>query len=130
MAKPAQSDLLSIFHELKKELKVYEKGFIKARFDIEGKYDLWSGKPNVFVYDRVRNEMGFASLIVQSTYVGFYYMPIYCNPGVREKLSPNLLKLLRGKACFHIKSVDKELLKDVRQAMKIGYEGYRKNGWV
>jgi hypothetical protein len=131
MAKLNQAQLLEIFNELKKELKPFEKGFVKARFDIEGKYDLWSEGPNVSVNNKSRNEVAFAALIVQSSYVGFYFMPVYTNTeNVRAKLSPALLQLLKGKACFHIRSTDKELLKDVRQAMKVGYEEYKRNGWV
>jgi len=126
-----QDQLLEIFNALKKEMQPFEKGSIKARIDIEGKYDLWSEKPGMFVYDRIRNEVSFATLILQSNYVGFYYMPIYTNAeGIRSKLSPELLKLLKGKACFHIKAVNKELLKDVKNAMKIGYDQYQKNGWM
>jgi len=131
MARLTQEQLLEIFNALKKEMKPYEKGNIKARIDIEGKYDLWSERPGVLVNNKARNEISFAAIILQSNYVGFYYMPIYTNcESMRSKLSPGLLKLLKGKACFHIKAVDKELLKDIKEAMKIGYEQFKKNGWV
>ena len=130
MPKLTQDQLLDIFNALKKEVKPYEKGTIKARIDIQGKYDLWSEK-KIFVHNKERDEVAFVALILQSNYVGFYYMPIYTNTqDIRSKLSPELLKHLKGKACFNIKSVDKQLLQDVKQAMKAGYEEYKKNGWV
>src|SRR5580698_3419205 len=107
MARLTQQELLEIFNALKKEMKPYEKGNIKARIDIEGKYDLWSENPGMFVYNKIRNEVSFVTIILQSNYVGFYYMPIYTNcEEVRNQLSPDLLKHLKGKACFHIKAVD------------------------
>ena len=44
MAKLTQQELLEIFNAMKKVMKPYEKGNIKARIDIEGKHDLWSEK--------------------------------------------------------------------------------------
>ena len=131
MARRSQEQLLEIFNALKSELKPYENGHIKARFDIEGKYDLWSEKPDMTVLGKRRAELSFAAIIVQSSYVGFYYMPIYTNTAdVRSLLAPELLRHLKGKACFHIKAIDDELLNDIRLAMKVGFEEYQKNGWV
>ncbi len=132
MARLTQDQLLEIFNILKNELKPYEKGSIVARFDIEGKYDLWSEDKNkMFVYDRMRSEVNFATLIIQSNYVGFYYMPIYSNcEDLKDKLSPGLMSKLKGKACFHIKEINKDVVNEVKQAMKLGYEQYKKNGWV
>jgi len=130
MARLTQEQLLEIFNALKKEIKPYEKGTVKARIDIEGKYDLWSEKENI-IAGRLRKEMNFVTIILQSNYVGFYYMPIYTNcDAVREKLSPELLKQLKGKACFHITKTDESVIQDIKQAMKVGYDVYKKNGWV
>ena len=130
MPKLTQQQLLDIFNALKKEVQPYEKGVIKARINIEGKYELWTEKPGMFAAGRMRPEIGFVTIILQSSYVGFYYMPIYTCLDVRNKLPLELLKLLKGKACFHIKTADKELLKNINQAMKVGYEAYKKNGWA
>ncbi|MBE2289555.1 MAG: DUF1801 domain-containing protein [Chitinophagaceae bacterium] len=130
MAKLTQEQLLEIFHTLKTIVKPYEKGVVTPHIDIEGKYDLWAHRP-ALVQGRQHNEFSFVSIILQSNYVGFYFMPIYTNPPeVTPLISPNLLKHLKGKSCFHIKKVDAELLKDVKAAMKVGYAQYKKNGWV
>jgi len=131
MARLTQQQLLDIFNALRIEMKPYEQGNIKARIDIEGKYDLWSEKEGMVIMGKPRQEMSFATIIVQSNYVGFYYMPIYCNKEViGPQLSAALMSTLKGKACFHIKAVDEEMIKDIRHAMKIGYAGYKKLGWV
>lgn len=129
MAKLTQEELLAIFEAVKKEVKPYERGTIKARIDIQGKYDLWSEKP-VEAFGRKYPAMAFAAVILQSTYVGFYFMPVYGSEKVKETFTPQLLKTLKGKACFYIKTTDKELMKDIKQALKTGYEAYKTNGWV
>jgi hypothetical protein len=130
MAKLTQPELLGIFNALKAEMKPYEAGNMVAVFDMEGKYDLWTNKP-VVVAGRPRERINFAGIIVQSNYVGFYYMPVYCNPDkVAPLLSPEFMKLLKGKACFHIKKTDEQVIADVRTAMRIGFDQYEKNGWL
>jgi len=130
MAKLTQESLLAIFRELKEIVQPYQQGTIKARFDMEGKYDLWSEKELV-AYGKKMNEMFFVQLAIQSGYVGFYFMPVYTNvEEVRSQLGELLLKTLKGKSCFHIKSTDKTLMMQVRDAMKVGYDIYKKNGWV
>jgi hypothetical protein len=131
MARMDQEQLLEIFNALRKEMAPYEKGHIKARMDIAGKYDLWTEKPGMMAAGRHRSELSFVTIIIQSSYVGFYYMPVYTNcQAVTQQLSPRLMGMLKGKACFHIKAADNELMKDIRAAMKAGYEMYKKNGWV
>ena len=129
MAKLTQNELLAIFNEVKKLAKPYEKGAIKARIDIEGKYDLWSEK-EMMALGKKRTEMAFTAIILQSSYVGFYFMPVYCCDGVKDKLGAELMKTLKGKACFHIKNTDPLIMKQIKEAMKLGYEGYKKLSWV
>ena len=129
MAKLTQIELLAIFNEVKKLVKPYEKGAIKARIDIEGKYDLWSEK-EMTALGKKRTEMAFTTIILQSSYVGFYFMPVYCCESVKEKLGEELTKTLKGKACFHIKNTDPLIMKQIKEAMKLGYEGYKKLSWV
>lgn len=133
MAKLTREDLIELFRTAKKELEVYETGSIRARVDPAypvGKYDLWSEKDLIDPLGKPRKEMSFAALGIQSNFLGFYYMPIYCNPELGEKLAPELMKTLKGKACFHIKSLSPEMLGHIREALKIGYEAYREKGWV
>jgi hypothetical protein len=130
MAKLNQEQLLEIYNALYKEIKPYEKGILKSKINIQGKYDLWTEK-KVFAQGKMRDEFAFVGLILQSGYVGFYFMPIYTNPEeVRPEITPDLLKSLKGKSCFHIKKVDKDVLEEVREAMKVGYAQYKKNGWL
>lgn len=91
------NELVSIFKELKSILNIYEDP-LKPKFDLDSKYDLWSFK-NVEIAGRKRKEVFFASIIIQSSYVGFYYMPIYTDVSLQDVFKPELLKLLKGKSC-------------------------------
>jgi len=130
MAKLSQDQLLEIFTELKKIIEPYQKEPIRPRLDLEGKYDLWSEK-EVMADGKQRDSIAFVALILQTGYVGFYFMPVYTNVDiVKPQLGEVLLKTLKGKSCFHIKNTDPALMNEVREAMKLGYDVYKKQGWV
>jgi len=71
-----------------------------------------------------------AAAILQKGYVGFYLMCIYMNEGARNQLSPALLKLLKGKTCFHVNRLDEGLEKDIEAALVLGTKSYQERGWV
>lgn len=126
--KPDMPKLLHIFNEIKGLMKVYEKK-LNSRVNIEGKYDLWSEK-EVEAFGRQYDSMYFAGIIIQSGYVGFYYMPVYGEPEMKKLFRPEFAKLLKGKSCFHIKDLDEPLKKDIKDALKMGFDRYKKLGWV
>ncbi|HET7107780.1 MAG TPA: hypothetical protein VFI38_13300 [Candidatus Acidoferrum sp.] len=81
----------------------------------------YSGKPV---------DLQFAAAILQKGYVGFYLMCIYMNDPVKKKISPALLKLLKGKTCFYVKHLDASLEKDIVAALEESMKYYREKGWV
>ena len=121
-------ELLRTFRALRRMLKAYE-GPYTARWDLEGKYDLWSVR-DVVVAGRKRKEVFFAAAIIQSNYVGFYYMPVYAARELRTVFKPELLSLLKGKSCFHIRTMDAELRRQVKAALAAGHALYRTRGWA
>ena len=128
MAKLSQDELLEIFNGIKKMIKKYEDP-LKPKFDLEGKYDLWSFK-DLVIADRKRKEVNFATIIIQSDYVGLYYMPIYTDTELKDVFQPELLATLKGKSCFHIRTLDKQMKKQIKDALETGYKLYKKRGWV
>ena len=123
-----QEHLVDIFRRLKALLKVYEDPLV-PKFDLDSKYDLWSIK-DLVIAGRKRKEVYFAGLIIQSNYVGFYYMPVYTDTDLKDVFGVELLSLLKGKSCFHIKTLDEELERQIKAALKKGYQLYKKRGWV
>lgn len=123
-----EKELEKIFNRLKSILKKFEKP-MKPKIDGKKGYDLWSFK-KIEAFGRKRDEMYFAGLTIQSKYVGFYFMPVYSDTGIKELIKPELLKTLKGKSCFHIKYLDDTLEKQIKDALDIGYKLYKKRGWV
>lgn len=123
-----QGELLVIFNALKPLLSVYE-GKFKATFDLQTRYELWS-YGDFEIAGRKRKEVFFAGLILQSNYVGFYFMPIYADENLKAFFQPELLKCLKGKSCFHIKIADDQLLQQIVDALEKGFELYKERGWV
>ena len=123
-----QKELVKIFNKLKKILKKFEN-LLKPKLDLDSKYDLWSFK-DIEIAGKKRKEVYFAGLIIQSKYVGFYFMPIYTDTSLEKVFKPELLKLLKGKSCFHIKSLDIQLELQIEDALKKGYSLYKKRGWI
>jgi hypothetical protein len=117
-----------IFKQLKGVLKQYEPPFI-AKSDFDSRYELWSVK-DIELAGKKRKEVFFAGLIIQSNYVGFYYMPVYTDTTLKKLFKKELLSLLKGKSCFHVKNLDAELLSQIRQSLELGYKLYLKNGLI
>ena len=129
VAKVAKSD---IYDQLEALLKRYSPPLTicpPGKVGNKRTYGLWSQK-EVVIQERKHPAIYFASVIEQKDYVGFYYMPIYMNPKVKAKVSPRLLKMLKGKCCFHIKTVDHELVGEMKTLLDLGLEHFRKSGWV
>ena len=124
--KPA--DLKETFKELRSLLKRYQPPLV-PKMDDAGHFDLWSIK-DVEIAGRKRTEVYFAGAIIQKSFVGFYYMPVYTNPEMKKIFAPELLALLKGKSCFHIKTLDARLLRQIKSALAAGFKLYKKNGWV
>ncbi|MEN9686072.1 MAG: hypothetical protein RLZZ28_1858 [Bacteroidota bacterium] len=125
-----QPELVIIFEAIKKMLEPYAgKRDLVMHGGKDGQLNLVSHKP-VVIAGREKEAIWFVSALVQKGYVGFYYMPIYMNDPIKKQLSPEFLKCLKGKACFHIKKNDPAIMKEMEKAIKIGYEAFVKNGWI
>jgi hypothetical protein len=126
---PGQPHLIPIFESIKALMKPYVKGTMKEVGERGGSYALVNEKP-VEIEGRKKDEIYFAGILVQKGYVGFYFMPVY---GCNEQLTifhPDLLKLLKGKSCFHIKKNDPAVLGQIKDALKSGYNLYKERGWI
>ncbi|MBR9681054.1 MAG: DUF1801 domain-containing protein [Candidatus Altiarchaeota archaeon] len=121
-------DLDQIFKKLKIILKKYEGPFT-PKIDFKLRYELWSIK-DLEISGHKKKEVYFAGLIVRSDYVGFYFMPMYTQKNLRNAVGAELLSLLRGKSCFHIKTLNPKLEKEIKNALALGLKLYKKREWV
>jgi hypothetical protein len=125
-----QPQLVLIFEEIKKLLLPYVKAPIRLHGGDKGKIILVSEK-EIEVEGRRKNEVWFASALIQKGYVGFYFMPIYARPDkIKKIMQPELLQCLKGKCCFHIKKADAVILGQLKEALQAGYDCYKQMGWV
>jgi hypothetical protein len=122
-------ELVTIWNRIRQLMEPYVKGAMRPLGDKPGQYVLINHKP--FEFDgRKRDELWFASILIQKGYVGFYFMPVYSHKEIMEVFRPELLKCLKGKACFHIKKDDPVLYQQIKDSLKLGYDVYKKRGWI
>jgi len=102
---------------------------LEPRTDVEGRYELWSPGP-VAAPGRKEKDVFFAGLIIQSSYVGFYFMPLAPDEDRSSVFAPELLTLLKGKSCFHVKRLDDALLGQISAALDHGRAIWVRRGWI
>ncbi|ATP56593.1 hypothetical protein CPT03_08960 [Pedobacter ginsengisoli] len=124
-----KTDFVEIFQTIRASLQPFATVGFSNRINSETSFDLWSDR-NVVIDGKKRNEVFFASVIIQKGHVGFYYMPVYTEPEMKKIFNPELLKLLKGKSCFHIKKLDDTLMLQIEDALAAGFKLYKEKGWV
>jgi hypothetical protein len=72
----------------------------------------------------------FASLVTKPADVRFYFFPLYTHADSFPERSPQLKKFLKGKTCFHVKSLDKELKDEVSEMIEKGVQLYLRDGLI
>ena len=121
-------DLLPLFAEVKELLDPYVQR-LTARKDEPGYFDLWSEK-DIVIDGRKRTDVYFCGVVIQKTYVGFYFMPLYADDDLSSVFGPDLLATLKGKSCFHLKRMTPELRQQIVDALDAGWRLYEDRGWV
>jgi len=124
-----QPNLVTIFDEIKRRMLLFERGNVKVFGGAGGQVILISKKP-VEIFGRWRDELWFASALIQKGYVGFYFMPVYGDDEVRKLIPARLMKYLKGKACFHIRDFDEEIFSAISDALRAGFDCWHKRDWI
>ena len=106
------------FDGLKSVLKK-RAGKLKVLLDEPGHYSMasktivWRGKP-----------LWFGGVQVKKTYVSFHLMPVYMNPALLAKISPELKKRMQGKSCFNFTAPDEKLFRELGKLADAGLKFY------
>jgi hypothetical protein len=101
-----QPEMVEIFYHIEQMLKSYDKKrSLVLHNDKPSQAYLVSHKP-VEIDGKKRNELWFASALVQKGYVGFYYSPRYVDGDLKKHFSDAFVKCLKGGGCFYIKKND------------------------
>jgi hypothetical protein len=133
---PAQvgDSLESVYSEIEGILKRHAPPFQFEDLGVRNKMSAHITVPKPVVvpgsYGGKPVPVALAAVILQKGYVGLYLMCVYMNNEAKKKLSPNLMKLLQGKSCFHVKKLDDGLRDDIEAALELGTNVYKDRGWL
>jgi hypothetical protein len=89
----------------------------------------WKGTKEVMQGRKKVDGIFFGSIVKKPNDVRFYFFPIYTHPD-SFSLSIKLKKMQKGKSCFHLKSMDNELMKELEGMIDNGVDLYRESDWV
>lgn len=70
----------------------------------------------------------FAFVKPAAKHIGFYLLPVYTFPALREGLSPALAKRLTGKSVFTFPALDETLATELEGLVARAYEAYMGEG--
>ncbi len=72
----------------------------------------------------------FASVVPKPKDARLYFFPIYTHPEYFESISPELRKCLKGKSCFHFKSLSPKLKSDIQSMIELGVKIYSQENLI
>jgi hypothetical protein len=124
-----KTDFVEIFQTIRAALQPYTANGFTARINSDTAYELWSEK-DVEIEGEKREEVYFAGVKILKEYVGFYFMSEHAEQEMKAISHSNLLELLNGKSCFHIKKLDDVLLEQITDVLAKGFTIYKQKGWV
>ncbi len=118
---PAKSakDFPAVFAALKKILTPYEKRLSVVRYKPEFYYletilPCYKGKP-----------LHFGAVRLGKNYVSYYLMPVYMDPTLQKRISPELRKRMQGKSCFNFTEINSVLFRELAALTRAGFAGFR-----
>src|SRR5208337_1501014 len=133
---PAQNgaSLESVYSEIEGILKRHAPPFRFKDLGVRNKKSTQITVPTPVVvpgsYGGKPVHVPLAAVILQKGYVGLYLMCVYMSNEAQKKLSANLMRLLKGKSCFHVKKLDDGLRQDIEAALELGTQVYKERGWL
>ncbi|MFT7066037.1 MAG: hypothetical protein ACJAUO_001615 [Sediminicola sp.] len=72
----------------------------------------------------------FATVVPKPKDIRFYFFPIYTHPEPFGALSPAMQKCLKGKSCFHFKSLDETLERELKKMVSLGVQLYKRDNLI
>lgn len=121
---PNQAEFPAIFERLRDMLKPYEAQ-MDATASTADSYSLDTRKPGPN-----KKPMFFGSAAIKKNYVSYYLMPVYVHPELLEGVSERLRKRMQGKSCFNFRSMDEEVLAELRELTTRGYAAFLQDGLI
>lgn len=67
----------------------------------------------------------FAGIKTGKNYVSFHLLPVYYNPDLNKRISPELKKRKQGMACFNFTAVDDACFAELRKLTALGLKMFK-----
>lgn len=118
--------------EIRQLLKNTLEGFLgplKVKVDKPENYEL-SGTIEAMQGKKKVDGIYFSSVVPKEKDVRFYFFPAYTHALEFENISDQMKKFKKGKSCFHVKFLNNELEKEIKEMVSKGVELYKKEGWL
>lgn len=113
------ADFPATFFALKRVLASYVK-YLHVNTDTRDRYYLETRSPSY-----KGKPLFFGAVVSGRAYVSFHLMPLYWDPSLREKISPQLKKRMQGKSCFNFTAPDPVLFRELAKLSATGLALYR-----
>ena len=113
------ADFAASFFALKQILTPLEKHLhvssdTRTRYYLETRSPSYKGKP-----------LFFGGVVSGKGYVSFHLMPLYWDPSLLKKISPELKERMQGKSCFNFTAPDPVLFRELSKLTSAGLALYR-----
>lgn len=117
-------DLEAVFDDLKTVMKSYESKLECSINDAEN-YSL-----NTLHIMKNKKPLFFGAVQIKKNYVSYHLMPVYVEPALLKSIPDKLRRHMHGKSCFNFKSIDEDLLKEVKEITLAAYRSYEDSGYI
>lgn len=103
---------------------------LAVKTDTATEYTLNTRSPSPFPQHKGQ-PLFFGSVRIGKAYVSLHLMPLYMNPALLLKISPDLMKRMTGKACFNFKSVpEKTLIAELKRLSGACLDQWKQQNWL
>jgi hypothetical protein len=120
----SSADFASTFVDLKQVLAPFAPRLLVKR---DSDDDYYLDAPFSEKYGR---ELFFGAVQIRKNYVSLHLMPVYLFPELLDGVSAALRKRMQGKSCFNFRSVEPELLRELKELAARGFERLEAEGVV
>lgn len=117
------SDFPSIYTRLREIMQPYAAA-LDCQVDGQGEFSLYTRH-----IQKNKKPLWFGGIQIGKNYVSYHLMPVYANPALLEKISPQLKKRMQGKSCFNFSAVDETLFAELAALTEAGFQFYQQQGY-
>jgi hypothetical protein len=115
----AKPDFPAVFSALRKMLESFS-GEIATQIDKPSNYH--TVVPGLV---HRKKPLYFAGIKTGKNYVSFHLLPVYYNPDLNKRISPELKKRKQGMACFNFAAVDDACFAELRKLTALGLKMFK-----